>query len=122
MDDQAPEFDEDGCIVCPYCQTSYMHQGIVQVFDRSEDSSECRRTTVGEKVSVDNLGSQNPSSRRQGARIRFWCEGCPHKYWLNVYQHKGRTFLSWTVASAGSDEDYNRTTLPSSGTPHEHNQ
>ena len=37
----------------------------------------------------------NPSARRYGLRIFFWCEHCCAVPVLNIYQHKGNTFLRW---------------------------
>jgi hypothetical protein len=37
----------------------------------------------------------NPSSRRGGVAIRFWCEGCDSAPELTLEQHKGETHLHW---------------------------
>jgi hypothetical protein len=50
-------------------------------------------------------GSGNPSSRRQGLAIRFFCEGCGGAdsddiIELTVAQHKGSTELAWRYSPA----------------------
>jgi hypothetical protein len=37
----------------------------------------------------------NPSSRRNGVVIRFWCEDCDVISELTLEQHKGNTLLRW---------------------------
>ena len=40
-------------------------------------------------------GARNPSWRRRGIRILFWCEfDCPNAA-LCIVQHKGDTFMFW---------------------------
>jgi hypothetical protein len=41
----------------------------------------------------------NPSSRRGGIAIRFWCEGCPFISELTLAQHKGSTEVEWPTVS-----------------------
>ena len=87
-------------LVCPHCRFNYMHQGKVEVFDRSEDGD------TGDYVSVGGNGGSilsansilppgNPSLRRHGLTIHFSCEGCDNLPQLNIYQHKGQTFVEW---------------------------
>lgn len=41
----------------------------------------------------------NPSPRRQGLLIEFSCETCgmgkQHRHILQIYQHKGQTYVEW---------------------------
>lgn len=89
---------------CPRCRASLLHHGAVKVFDRHEDAASVTMTTVsGGTVSmatVGAVGSGNPSSRRDGLSIRFWCEGCggdtpDDVIELTIAQHKGATEIGW---------------------------
>lgn len=88
---------------CPTCRNDYLHQGNVTVYERSEDAS---WTTViaqdGENVVTTKFPSgdtHNPSSRRHGLTVQFWCENCGGEdgtpLHLAIYQHKGSTYLEW---------------------------
>jgi len=83
-------------LLCPKCEGEWMHQGLVEVFDRGEDESGSHiHTSAGTgSISVDRDMSKNPSLRRQGIRIHFKCEmGCNSV--LDIVQHKGFTLVSW---------------------------
>ena len=94
-----PDF-EDKALVCPECGGNYLHHESVSVYDRHEDSPTSRRTTVNSDGSVDfdmaASSEENPSGRRDGLVIGFWCEYCNDKKpRLAIVQHKGQTFLWW---------------------------
>lgn len=95
---------------CPYCGNDNTHQGNVEVYSRGEDSPDGTHVTVTQKpefgpahggrlpcgdgsVKVDRDLSGNPSLRRQGLRLWFWCEFCPHPFSLDISQHKGLTII-----------------------------
>jgi len=73
-------------------------------YHRSEDDAIVLVTKVDGGVANTKLalseGSGNPSSRRDGLAIKFWCEGCPAVLELTVEQHKGQTFLAWRSKSS----------------------
>lgn len=94
----------DLIVECPDCKGEYLHQGTVQIFNRDEDAHQVRVTTVNNKdtheASIANELSLNPSSRRQGMRISFYCEACDgeskrESKFLNISQHKGSTYIYW---------------------------
>lgn len=82
---------------CP-CGFENLHHDRVTIFNREEDES---RVRVAETDGIscvmsiqDNKESDNPSSRRDGIIIDFWCEaGCKPR--LAIYQHKGTTYFKW---------------------------
>lgn len=98
-----PEFQADnlGELLCPNCGCENLHQTSVSIFDRHEDAE----ITTVIKQSFDELSSRrvmsrasgNPSLRRHGLVIEFWCEQCPEDVAkaLAIYQHKGTTFVEW---------------------------
>jgi len=70
------------------------------MFDRKEDATTLTETKVENGVTTSRMvptaGSGNPSSRRDGLVIRFWCELCDVvDAELTVEQHKGCTYLGW---------------------------
>lgn len=93
---------------CPKCKDVWLHQGNVTVYERSEDAE---FTTViaqsEDKVVVTKFPSadtHNPSGRRRGMTIEFWCESCNDSgvsdyegkpFYLAISQHKGNTFVEW---------------------------
>ena len=86
---------------CPLCGYLNLHQDTVEVFNREEDAKTGLHATVdGSKVSLDTAMGGNPSSRRHGLSIGFWCEGCDElgALRLNVVQHKGCTEIYWSTA------------------------
>ena len=89
----------DGNILCPRCGSGYTHQHEVAVFNRSEDAEEWVCTTVAWRLINQELNTEgNPSRRRQGLRISIECEECGEYSGLNIYQHKGQTFIEWEDA------------------------
>lgn len=101
-------------LLCPRCNANNLHQKAVTVFHREENEDIVRRIYVvgDEMVSelTDSDTSGNPSSSRQGLTIHFWCEHCHGSFvdengettepgnadiMLDVYQHKGITYIEW---------------------------
>jgi hypothetical protein len=87
------------CLCCPSCGSDYLHHGDVTIFERVEDPPGARVTTVSASGCLTRMtdGKGNPSSRRDGLTIQFWCEGCSSRPVLRIAQHKGSTFLDWEV-------------------------
>ena len=85
------------CLKCPVCKEAYTHQGEIEIFNRrTEDSKDGvhLRITNG-TVKCGHSMEDNPSARRQGMRIRFYCESCDRdSFCMNITQHKGQTFLN----------------------------
>ena len=74
--------------------TNYMHHDRVEVFERSEDAQNGLHFSVsGSKATVDTSLDGNPSMRRDGISITFWCEGCHGISSLSFAQHKGVTLV-----------------------------
>ena len=99
-----PTFDNEAIgapwsiLNCPVCgEDGHMHQRTVEVFQRAEDASIGLHVQVlTETVFVGSEMDGNPSSRRQGLRIKFECESCPDKpHFLTIVQHKGSTLIEW---------------------------
>ncbi len=91
-------------IRCPRCNADNLHHSTVTVFDRGEDAEMVTKTTVtGATASMEMAPSKeagNPSGRRDGISIRFWCEGCGGDapddiIELTIAQHKGSTEIGW---------------------------
>ena len=76
-----------------------MHQGRVTVFDRSDDAELTAVTTVADGLTATHLRPSNqvsnPSGRRHGLAIAFFCEHCGGDIELTIAQHKGLTAFAW---------------------------
>jgi len=103
---KTPTVSTDNCLDCPSCGENYLHLEGVRVFGRKEDEETTQvtlvktegqyppKTAAKESASVDN-----PSDRRDGTQMIFFCEVCSIKYVLNFAQHKGYTYCYWTKKS-----------------------
>lgn len=83
-------------LACPECgETCGMHHYHVadHVRRREDGCTETFRSGVFPHVGEPLLG--NPSSRRGGVAVRFYCECCPAVSELCLAQHKGATFVYW---------------------------
>ena len=92
-----PWFTHDLC--CPMCGDAHLHHEKVVISERSEDEDTCLRVDVANRscsVSEEHNGL-NPSSRRNGLSIWFWCEICLGKPKLSIAQHKGSTEMYWEI-------------------------
>lgn len=99
-------------LLCPRCGDSYLHHRGVVTFDRSEDAETVLRTSieVGKTTVhlVPQADSGNPSSRRDGLVIQFWCEKCgggddgTSVIELTLAQHKGETEMAWRFTPMAS--------------------
>ena len=96
-----PEIRSDGAytappaeVVCPGCNETYcLHHSRVEIFNREEDDTTGLHVDVKRNsLTVDENVSGNPSARRSGLTIYFWCEHCQgmELRW-HIYQHKGIT-------------------------------
>ena len=87
-------------LLCPNCKGEYLHHDTVTVYERREDAENVMQTAIRNSVlissTVPNAQSDNPSSRRDGLTISFWCEFCDSKPILTLAQHKGNTQIEWT--------------------------
>lgn len=97
-------FDRDNQLRCPRCNDNYLHHVTTQVFTREEDADYVDVTTVGPsdctQVRFRNDETANPSNRRHGILIHFYCEVCSEEdrtddLVLAIAQHKGETYMGW---------------------------
>jgi len=105
----------DSPLLCPVCHEANLHHTSVEAYFRPEEDSPIG-TMVGATshgtVTVDpqaNMVRKNPSTRRNGMRIKFFCEHChagdptendfiSEYYALVITQHKGTTYMCWETA------------------------
>ena len=88
-----------GELLCPHCGGSNLHHNEVHSWVRDTEDAD-KGLHVGVSVGDQNVHvcrdmGYNPSSRRDGVRIIFWCETCDEFPELYLYQHKGTTFVHW---------------------------
>lgn len=96
---------------CPLCGDEYLHHTHVTIYHRGEDDPQTLRTVVsGGHITSSPHPSwtvRNPSSRRDGLAIAFWCENCGKTNELTFAQHKGCTHVEWrTAANAKASETW----------------
>lgn len=92
--------DYDNRLECPNCGETWLHQETVETFRREEDAEHGEYVNIdGNGVSIDTELDGNPSSRRDGVKIGFWCELCDSGdddkvlYNLCIAQHKGEEMI-----------------------------
>jgi hypothetical protein len=106
-------------LLCPCCgEECALHHYSVSIFDRREDAEYVTKTQVvslhdhdgipkldydpetGNSLVISRIkseGSGNPSARRHGLIIHFYCEHCGDGIDLTLSQHKGSTLLEWRL-------------------------
>lgn len=90
-------------LVCPWCGGTTISYEVVTVFDRAEDAPHVRETAIeGDSIEskvVVAATSDNPSPRRNGVTLYFYCEDCDpgrdEGFTLEIAQHKGQTLIKW---------------------------
>lgn len=88
-------FMNEQVYLCPFCKYPFTHHGKIEIFGRAEDDRFPNHVTVEDyHVSVDREDSGNPSGRRGGISIKFWCENCMRVHYITIAQHKGVTLLN----------------------------
>jgi hypothetical protein len=101
-DDTPSNYQSVPELQCPRCDSLYLHQGRVTVFDREEGAELTPVTTVAGGLAATHLRPSsevgNPSGRRHGLAIAFDCEGCGGDLELTLAQEKGVTEVVWRFA------------------------
>lgn len=125
---RAPELDYENAgvdtkalLTCPNCNEFYLHHAGVQAYHRDEDAQSVTVTTVvGGTTMLNAIPSDlsgNPSARRTGLVLQFWCEscgignadgngeGCGGFAELCFAQHKGVTQVFWRYEPPPADRE-----------------
>jgi hypothetical protein len=91
------EFCHDSTLQCPNCRDgeSYLHHEYAKVFERFGEDGITVETHVHETRVEQKVSHRNPSGRRDGIAIGFYCEQCDARLELTIAQHKGQTFVEW---------------------------
>lgn len=93
-------YDND-ILTCPGCGHGNLHQDTVGVYHNRDARTGKEQSVVvsghsGVAIAdVPRAASLNPSNRRDGIRIGFWCEHECDVPDLLIYQVKGLTFVRW---------------------------
>lgn len=99
-------------LMCPVCGGRNLHQYRVDAFFRQrEDSPSGTHVRTGStgcsaedhvcgapggnSTTIDENMAGNPSDRRDGMVVSFWCEGGCADPMLAIVQHKGETMIYW---------------------------
>lgn len=108
MNEHSPLEISNDILLCPICESEYLHQIHVHVFNRKSESSKDQKITTIENTGGDEsvlehlpahpLPPKNPSHRRQGLSIDFTCEDCHAPSRLHIYQYKGTSHIEWETS------------------------
>ena len=84
-------------LVCPECGGMLLHHMRVECFERGEDDKTGTYVTnrAGDVTVSHGKLKENPSHRRNGIIIHFFCEDCEEEPRLTIAQHKGCTLFKW---------------------------
>lgn len=108
-----------GWLKCPTCNEEYLHQhSVTEYVRRGEDGPTMAMELCGlaTKIPNEDADDRNPSSRRDGIRISFYCEHCSEPYpddikafvkpdiELVLAQHKGFTEI-WMEHTSEEEDD-----------------
>jgi len=99
-------------LACPVCGEGYLHHLDTIVYSRDGEDQDGKVTVVYGSGATGNgpfCMESNPSRRRDGLRITFYCECCgsgsanlqtamPTGMHLCILQHKGSTYMYWEVS------------------------
>lgn len=83
----------EGHLICPNCDSDYLHHTWVREYARRGEDTPTTVTQLlnGEAREIPRDNDRNPSFRRDGLRVAFLCEGCDAHIELVIAQHKGQT-------------------------------
>lgn len=89
--------DQDNRLLCAGCGGDYLHLQSIETFNRAgEDSTGGLHVTIAHlNLTADGDLEGNPSSRRGGVLLFFWCEYCHAISVMAIAQHKGQEFAGW---------------------------
>ena len=89
--------DGEKQLVCPHCGGTFLHQNETEIFDRDEDESKGLHVTTwrNDRIIIRKNLDGNPSKRRDGLRIHFFCEHCNKLSVMDIWQHKGSTYIKF---------------------------
>jgi hypothetical protein len=129
---EASGWDVKNALACPHCGSANLHHYGFTDYDRDEDAATveivdcgsvifddtgerhsvwgrvgCASPAVGSNLQVfsDLSSDRNPSARRHGIVVKFWCECCPNISLLCIDQHKGYSFIGWRAIKASPKKD-----------------
>lgn len=93
-------FVDNAYMTCPNCGGEHLHQDRCEVYWRQSEGgpSDTIISSTAESTKQSGVQDRNPSDKRDGVLIRFWCENCSAHPELAVYQHKGNTIVRWAYA------------------------
>ena len=95
--------DDNLAVKCNNCGGFCLHHFRTEVYNRDSED-ECFGTMsitddappeCVKDMKFETSFSNNPSPRRNGIRIYFYCEWCPKVSVLDIIQHKGSTYIEW---------------------------
>ncbi len=106
--DTAVAIDNQSQLLCPRCGSFYLHHYDAVFYEPGKEDAESlvkisvKGMTVKTEL-VPTATSGNPSLRRDGFSMLFWCEQCGQDkpVELTISQHKGVSLMEWRLPPEG---------------------
>lgn len=101
-------------MLCPFCDDNNVHHQSVTVYERDSEDGESVYLYSGDQSPAWRDCSQNyanPSDRRNGLGIKFWCES-GHEWVMYLAQHKGETHITYEFLKLAGDAETELSTMP----------
>lgn len=89
---------DENVLICPSCGNDNLHHDHVDVFFRpTGEDGPSHRLAINAETGDNSLhayhAETNPSARRHGMTVWFWCEHCKADVYMTIAQHKGLTLI-----------------------------
>jgi len=97
-------------LCCPRCGENNLHHDAFDWYWRPAEDRPSNNIRIEYDTATmrPDAAKRNPSTRRDGMRLQFWCEHChggdqPERprFELLIYQHKGTTYIVWDDKTIG---------------------
>ena len=96
-------FVDNNVLICPDCGGEHLHHKWIRNYFRKDGENKEGKVIEIKEDNVRDLTfveyDNNPSERRNGIRIGFWCENCLAHVELLFAQHKGQTIINMEFVS-----------------------
>ena len=102
--------NQNGDLLCAHCGGFYLHRTVTSHYLRDQEDSNMGTlvvTTHKDSHIQRNVvvPDENPSQRRSGIAIEFFCEDCCGRSELTIAQHKGATVVAMRKSQRWPESD-----------------
>ena len=93
---QPIKVNEDGLLLCPSCEETYLQFNDVEVHRRLGEDGDALSTLFDDTEVITSITkSKDLPGRRDSNSFDFHCENCSSPYEMVMLNHKGQTFMVW---------------------------